>query len=53
MIWDVSVVAIPRIRWRVVWGRLEVMLNFVPTTRLTSVDFPTFGRPTTVTKPQR
>jgi hypothetical protein len=50
---DVSLVAIPRIRWRVVCGRLEVILNFRPTILLTSVDFPTFGRPTTVTKPHR
>ena len=50
---DVALVAIPRIRWRVVCGRLEVMLSFRPRIRLTRVDLPTFGRPATVTKPQR
>ena len=50
---DVPLVAIPRIRWRVVCGRLEVMLSFRPRILLTSVDLPTFGRPATVTKPQR
>src|SRR4028119_1305835 len=36
---------------RVVWGRGEVIETFVPTSRFTRVDLPTFGRPTTATKP--
>src|SRR5215210_4380131 len=36
---------------RVVWGLGEVIETFVPTSRLTRVDLPTFGRPTTATKP--
>ena len=43
----------PRIRCRVVLGRGEVMATLVPTMVLTSVDLPTFGRPTTATKPER
>ena len=40
-------------RVRVVWGLSEVMATLVPTMRFTSVDFPTLGRPTKVTKPER
>ena len=36
-----------------VCGRSETIATLVPTIRLTSVDFPTFGRPTSVTKPER
>jgi hypothetical protein len=35
----------------VVWGLSETMLTFSPTIRFRSVDLPTFGRPTRVTKP--
>lgn len=42
---------IPRVRCRVVWGVEVVMETFSPTRRLTSVDFPTFGRPVTLTNP--
>ena len=38
---------------RVVCGRSETIATLVPTSRLTSVDFPTLGRPTSVTKPER
>ncbi len=37
----------------VVCGRGEVIETLVPTRRLSSVDLPTFGRPTRVTMPQR
>ena len=40
-------------RLRVVWGLSETIATFWPTSRLTSVDLPTLGRPTTVTKPAR
>ena len=43
----------PRMRWRVVLGRADVIDTLVPTIRLTSVDLPTLGRPTTATKPER
>src|SRR5262249_12098174 len=49
----VAVVRIPRMRCRVVCGRLEVMLIRAPTRPLISVDLPTLGRPTTATSPQR
>ena len=38
-------------RLRVVCGLSETIATFWPTSRLTRVDLPTFGRPTTVTKP--
>src|SRR5687767_2859980 len=41
----------PRIGLRVVWGRDEVMEIFWPTSLLTRVLLPTFGLPTTATKP--
>src|ERR1700694_1781525 len=41
----------PTIRSRVDWGFGLVMLSFCPTMRLSSVDFPTFGFPATVTIP--
>src|SRR5690606_32065215 len=40
-------------RWRVVWGRSAVIASFWPTIRLSRVDFPTLGRPTMATWPQR
>ena len=43
----------PSRRWRVVCGRLEVMLTLAPTSALTSVDLPTLGRPMTATWPAR
>ena len=43
----------PRTCRRVVFGRGDVMVTFVPMIRFTSVDLPTFGRPITVTKPER
>ena len=42
-----------RMRLRVVWGLSETIATFWPTSRLTRVDLPTFGRPTTVTNPAR
>ena len=42
-----------RMRLRVVCGLFETMATFWPTRRFTRVDFPTLGRPTTVTKPAR
>src|SRR5207245_11281297 len=47
------VVSIPVMRWRVVCAFFDVMLTFCPTSRLRSVDLPTFGRPTIATWPQR
>jgi hypothetical protein len=41
----------PRTWLRVVWGLSETMLTLTPRMRLSSVDFPTFGRPTNVTSP--
>src|SRR6476469_2820644 len=43
----------PRMARRVVWGLSLVMATFSPTSALVSVDLPTFGRPTKVTKPER
>ena len=43
----------PRMRWRVVCGRGVTMLSFCPTSALSSVDLPTFGRPTSAAKPLR
>jgi hypothetical protein len=34
-------------------GRGEVIVTFVPTMLLTSVDLPTFGLPTTAANPER
>src|SRR4051812_42632980 len=39
--------------FRVVWGLSVTMETFSPTRELTRVDFPEFGRPTIVTKPDR
>src|SRR5215469_7891061 len=41
------------IRWRVVCGLGVTMLSFCPTSALSRVDLPTFGRPTSAAKPQR
>src|SRR5438093_12306940 len=35
----------------VVWGLSETIASFVPTSRLSSVDLPAFGRPMSETKP--
>ena len=43
----------PRIRVRVVCGLSEMMAILPPRMRFRSVDFPTFGRPTNATKPER
>ena len=48
-----SVVRMPRMALRVVSGRDEAMAICVPISALISVDLPTFGRPTTATKPER
>src|SRR5688500_6141046 len=40
-------------RWRVVCGLSETIASFTPTRRLSSVDLPAFGRPTSATKPER
>ena len=44
-----SLVKIPIMRWRVVWGFREVIDNFWPNTWFINVDLPTFGRPTMAT----
>src|SRR5215212_9927631 len=49
--WYPSPLRIPRMGPRVVWGRGEVIETLAPTSRLTRVDLPTFGRPSTATKP--
>src|SRR6187549_3186198 len=43
----------PRMARRVVCGLSLVMATFSPTSAFVSVDLPTFGRPTNVTKPDR
>src|SRR4051812_773631 len=43
----------PRTAWRVVCGRDDVIATFEPTSALTSVDSPAFGRPTRLAKPLR
>ena len=52
-IWLLSLVRTPRIWLRVVCGRSETIETFEPTSWFRSVDFPTLGRPTSVTKPLR
>jgi hypothetical protein len=42
----------PRIAWRVVCGRFDVIATFAPTSAFISVDLPVFGRPTKQTKPE-
>src|SRR5947209_18592620 len=41
----------PKMRRRVVCGLSETIATLPPHSALTSVDFPTFGRPATATKP--
>ncbi len=43
----------PRMAWRVVCGRLEVIATFCPISAFVSVDLPAFGRPTKQAKPDR
>src|SRR6187402_2697358 len=43
----------PRMRWRVVCALRDVMLTFWPTSRFSSVDLPTLGRPMMATMPVR
>src|SRR4051812_8095512 len=52
-IWWSAPVATPRIARRVVCGLSETIATLRPTSPLTSVDLPTFGRPATATKPDR
>ncbi len=52
-IWAPGRFTTARMRLRVVWGLSETIATFWPTSRFTRVDLPTFGRPTTVTKPAR
>jgi hypothetical protein len=49
----VGVVRMPVTLSRVVCARGVTMLSFSPTSALRSVDFPTFGRPTRATCPDR
>src|SRR5690606_15236033 len=51
--WSPSRLRTPRILCRVVCGFGLTMLIFSPTSALSSVDLPTFGRPTIATYPQR
>ncbi len=51
--WASGRVRIPRSTVRVVCGTGEVMATRAPTTRLSSVDLPTLGRPTRATNPDR
>src|SRR5437879_7409508 len=46
-------VTTPRMRERVVCGLGETMASFCPSSRLSSVLLPTFGRPTMAAKPAR
>src|SRR5687768_2762482 len=43
----------PTIRVRVVCGLLETMASFSARSRLSSVDLPALGRPTSATEPER
>src|SRR6266851_9412669 len=43
----------PRTWVRVVWGLSDTIETLVPSIRFSSVDLPTFGRPTRVTNPDR
>src|SRR3954453_24167986 len=51
--WWSPAVATPRIARRVVCGLSETIAILRPTSALTSVDLPTFGRPASATKPER
>ena len=50
-IWPLSVVLMPRMLMRVVWGLSETMATFCPIRALRRVDLPEFGRPTRATYP--
>ena len=50
-IWPSGPFRTPTIRWRVVCGLSETIATFWPTNRLSSVDLPAFGRPTSETNP--
>ncbi len=52
-IWVLSLIAMPRTRFRVVCTFGETIETLEPTSALSSVDFPAFGAPTSATKPQR
>jgi hypothetical protein len=52
MIWKSARCTIPRMVWRVVCGRFEVIATLVPTRAFVSVDLPVFGLPTKHTKPE-
>src|SRR6185369_16835805 len=51
--WASLLVRMPVMRWRVVCALRETMLIFSPTSRLSSVDLPTLGRPTMAIYPER
>src|SRR5712691_12578972 len=51
--WAKGRVTTPRMRERVVCGFGETMASFCPSSRLSSVLLPTFGRPTMAAKPAR
>ena len=51
--WPAGRFRMPRIARRVVCGLSLVIATFSPTSAFVSVDLPTFGRPTNVTKPER
>jgi hypothetical protein len=48
-VWPRSVVLMPRMLMRVVWGLSETMAIFWPRRALRSVDLPVLGRPTRAT----
>ena len=50
-IWPPAALRTPTMRWRVVCGLSETIATFWPTNRLSSVDLPAFGRPTSETNP--
>ncbi len=52
-IWLAPTIAMPRMRLRVVWTLWVTIETLAPTRRLSSVDLPAFGAPTSATKPQR
>ena len=51
MNWLFRSVRIPWMRWRVVCALREVIATCAPTILFSSVDLPTFGRPTIATVP--
>ena len=52
-IWESGRCSTPRTSVRVVCGLSETIDTFVPRIELSSVDFPTLGRPTKVQNPER